>query len=212
MRISVFGASGGIGTEVVRQSLAAGDEVIAVVRSAVSLAVEPSDRLTVLRAQVTDPQAIVPAVETADSVVSALGPRRGDGAGICSQGVASVIRAMGKVGVQRLVVVSAGGAFIDDGDGLFTRNLVKPWILQPLFREGFADLRVMERAVRASGLEWTIVRPPRLLDRPQTGRYRTAVDRNVRGGYQISRADVADGIRRALIDPTTIGHSIALAY
>jgi putative NADH-flavin reductase len=212
MRISVFGASGGIGTEVVRQSLAAGDEVIAVVRNAAALGVGPSKRLTVVNAQVTDAEAIVPAVEASEAVVSALGPRRGDAAGICSQGATSVIQAMVKAGVRRLVVVSAGGAFIDDGDGFFTRTLVKPWIVQRLFRDGFADLRVMEREVRASGLDWTIVRPPRLLDRPHTGRYRTAVDRNVRGGYQISRADVADGIRRAIIDPTTTGHTIAVAY
>lgn len=212
MRISVFGASGGIGTEVVRQSLAGSDEVIAVVRNPAVLAVEPSDRLIVIRARVTDPEAIMPAVVAADSVVSALGPRRGDGAGICSQGTASVIRAMEKAGTERLVVVSAGGAFIDDGDGFFSRHLVKPWIVQRLFREVFADLHRMEEEVRASGLAWTIVRPPQLLNRPPTGRYRTAVDRNVRGGYQISRADVADAIRRALTDPTTIGHTIGVAY
>jgi putative NADH-flavin reductase len=212
MRISVFGASGGIGTEVVRQSLAAGDEVIAVIRTAASLAVEPSDRLTVMRAQVTDPKGIAPAVEATDSVVSALGPRRRDGGRICSQGTASVITAMRSVGVQRLLVVSAGGAFIDEGDDFFSRTIIKPLIVQRLFRAGFVDLRVMEGEVRASGLNWTIVRPPRLLNRPHTGRYRTAVDRNVKGGYQISRADVADAIRRALKDPTTIGHTIGVAY
>jgi putative NADH-flavin reductase len=212
MRISVFGASGGIGTEVVRQSLAAGDEVIAVIRTAASLAVEPSDRLTVMRAQVTDPSAIAPAVKATDSVVSALGPRRRDGAGICSQGTDSVLTAMRAVGTRRLVVVSAGGAFIDEGDGFFSRTIIKPLIVQRLFRDGFVDLRVMEEEVRASGLNWTIVRPTRLLSRAHTGRYRTAVDRNVRGGYQISRADVADAIRRALKDPTTIGHTIGVAY
>ncbi len=113
MRISVFGASGGIGTEVVRQSLAAGDEVIAVVRSTAGLDVEPSDRVTVICAQVSDPESIAPAVEATDSVVSALGPRRGDGAGICSEGISSVIRVIRNVGKQRMVVVSAGGAFTD---------------------------------------------------------------------------------------------------
>jgi putative NADH-flavin reductase len=166
----------------------------------------------VIRAQVTDPEAILPAVEATDSAVSALGPRRGDGAGICSEGTASVIRAMPKVLMPRLVVVSAGGAFVDEGDGFFSRTIIKPLIVQRLFRGSFADLQVMERAVRASGLDWTIVCPTRLLNRPHIGRYRTAVDRNVRGGSQISRADVADAIRRALKDPTTIGHTIGIAY
>ena len=212
MRISVFGASGGIGTEVVRQSLTAGDAVTAVVRRTAGLAVEPSDRLTVIRAPVTDSEAIAAAVEATDAVVSALGPRRSDGAGICSKGTASVIRAMWTAGTQRLIVVSAAGAFIDEEDGFFTRTILKPLIVQRLFRDGFADLRVMEKEVRTSGLAWTIVRPTRLLNRPHTGQFRTAVDRNVRGGYQIARADVADAIRRALKDPATIDHTLGLAY
>ena len=212
MRITVFGATGGIGTEVVRQSVAAGDEVIAVVRGGRGLALAPSDRLTVIRAQVTDPEAIAPAVEATDFVVSALGPRRSDAAGICSEGTASVIRAMQTAGARRLIVVSAGGAFIDEGDGFFSRRIVKPLIVQRLFRDTFADLRVMEGEVRTSRLDWTIVRPTRLLDHPHTGQFRTAVDRNVRGGYQISRADVADAIRGTLKDPATIGHTLGIAY
>lgn len=212
MRITVFGASGGIGTEVVRQALAAGEEVTAVIRDTATLEVEGSDRLRVVRAQVTDPEAIRPAFDSTDAVVSALGPRRGEGARICSTGTASILQAMSRTGKRRLVVVSAGGAFIDEGDGFFMRHVLKPWIVQRLLRESFADLRVMEAAVRASGLDWTIVRPPALSDRLRTGRYRTEVDRNVRGGLKISRADVADLIRGALVDPTTIRHTLAIAY
>jgi putative NADH-flavin reductase len=210
MRITVFGASGRTGTQVVRQALALGHEVVAVVRDPARLAVDRSERLTLLTAEVTDPAEITPAIEATDAVVSALGPRPGDRPGICATGTGSVLRAMAKVGVARLVVVSASGPFVDAGDGPVTRYLAKP-LLRRLLRDGFADLRAMEVEVRGSGLDWTIMRPPQLTDRPGTGRYRTSVDVNVRGGIRVSRTDVATAALRALTDPATIGHSIGVA-
>jgi putative NADH-flavin reductase len=209
MRLTVFGATGGIGTQVVRQALEAGHEVIAVVRDPSRLAVPPNPLLRVMRADVMDPEAIVPALEATDAAVSSLGPSGRGPTTVCSGGVHSILRAMDKTGVRRLVVVSASGAFTDEGDGLVSRLIAKP-ILQRLLRDGFNDLYAMEREVRASGTEWTIMRPPRLTDGGRRGSYRTAVDRNV--GIQISRPDVADAILRALADPATIGHSIGLGY
>jgi putative NADH-flavin reductase len=208
--MTVFGATGRIGTQVVRQALAAGHEVIAVVREPSRLAVRPSRELIVVRAEVTDLDAIVPAVEATDAVVSALGPRPGDSATICSSGTASVLQAMSKVGVDRLVAVSADGAFAGTGDGPLTRYVAKP-LLQRLLRDSFADVRRMEDGIRASGLGWTIVRPPRLTNGSATGRYRTAVDRSVRRGWSVARADVADAILRALADPATAHHWLGVA-
>ncbi|MGW5668720.1 NAD(P)H-binding protein [Micromonospora sp. NPDC003776] len=87
---------------------------------------------------------------------------------------------------------------------------VKP-ILRRYLREGFADFARTEQAVRDSDLDWTIMRPPRLTDgkhRP----YRTAIDRNVRGGITIARVDLALAILAALDNPTTAGHTISLGY
>lgn len=80
-----------------------------------------------------------------------------------------------------------------------------------MFEHATADKRRMEDVVRASGLDWTIVRPPRLTDGPRTGTYRTATDRNVRGGLRLSRADLADYVLRCLTDrgPTRAAISIA---
>jgi putative NADH-flavin reductase len=89
-----------------------------------------------------------------------------------------------------LIVVSNSGR-ITVGDGLLTRLIVKP-ILRRLLQHTFADMRRMEDLVRASELDWTIVRPPMLTDGRRTGAYRTAINHNVRGGMRISRADLAD--------------------
>ncbi len=74
-----------------------------------------------------------------------------------------------------------------------------------------ADLARMEDLLRESDLDWTIVRPPWLTDKPLTGTYRTAYGQNVRHGLFISRADVAHCMLRALGQPETIGQTVGIA-
>src|SRR5260370_123170 len=74
-----------------------------------------------------------------------------------------------------------------------------------------ADLAVMEDVLRDSGLDWTVLRPPRMTDKPFTGRYRTAFGQNLRGGLSVPRADVAHFMLRVLDQPQTIGQVIGIA-
>jgi putative NADH-flavin reductase len=208
MRLTVFGASGGTGQHLVRQALDAGHHVTAVARNPGRL--ERHERLEAVVADVMDPAAIELAVTGRDAVVSALGHRPGDDTPICSAGARSISTAMHATGTHRLVVITASGHVVDAGDGPFTRALVKP-MLRRFLRTGFVDFAQTDDLVRDSGLDWTIMRPPRLTNgrrRP----YRTAVDVNVRGGIMISRADLADAILAALADQKTVGHTVALGY
>jgi putative NADH-flavin reductase len=69
----------------------------------------------------------------------------------------------------------------------------------------------MEDVIQDSGLDWTVVRPPRLTDKPPTGTYRTAYGRNLRRGMNISRADVAHYMLQVLDRPETIKQTIGIA-
>jgi putative NADH-flavin reductase len=69
----------------------------------------------------------------------------------------------------------------------------------------------MEDVLRDSALDWTVVRPPRLTDKPLTGTYRVAYGQNLRRGLFISRADVAQFMLRALDRPDTIRQVIGIA-
>jgi uncharacterized protein YbjT (DUF2867 family) len=69
----------------------------------------------------------------------------------------------------------------------------------------------MEDVLRDSGLDWTVIRPPRLTDKPLTGTYRTAYGQNLRRGLLVSRADVAHLMLRALEQPETIKQVIGIA-
>jgi putative NADH-flavin reductase len=209
MRLTIFGATGATGTQLVGQALEAGHEVTAVVRDRVRLTVPDQQGLRVVRADVMDPEAIVPAVENADAVLSVLGHRGPGPARLLADGARSILAAMDKTGMRRLAVVSAAGAYNDPNDGLVTRLLVKP-LLQRLLREAFADTHEMDRQVQASGTEWTIVRPPQLTNGPRRGRYRTAIDHTV--GRRISRADLADATLTAIGDPATVRHTLGVGY
>jgi putative NADH-flavin reductase len=209
MRVTVFGATGRIGTEVVRQGLAAGHEVVAVVRDPGRLGVPAGPGLGVVTADVMDPSQIGPAVKGADAVVSALGPRPGGPVTVLADSAGSILTALSQTGVDRMVVVSASGAFIEPDEPFVTRVLAKP-LLQRILRDSMADTQRMEAEIRASGTDWTLIRPPQLTNRPGRGRYRRMIDHNV--GRRIARADVADAILATLADPATIGHVVGVGY
>lgn len=209
MKITLFGATGGTGRQLLQQACEAGHEVTAVVRDPARLTVA-HPRLTVLRADVMDPTAIGPAVRGHDAVVSALGSRAGRvPTTVCTDSATSIISAMRAEGVRRLVVVSAG-VVTTDGDGPLTRLVLKP-ILNTVLKHTTADKWRMEDVVRASGLEWTIVRPPMLTDGPHTGTYRSTIDRNVRGGLRVSRADLADCVLRCLTEHVPMSAAVSIA-
>jgi putative NADH-flavin reductase len=209
MHITVFGATGGTGRHVVEQALDDGHQVVAVVRDAARLPVPPRAGLTVVTARLDDRAAVLRAVTDTDAVVDALG-FRGTGPTTFRRDTARVVTAaMRDAGVRRLVVVSANSAHTT-GDSLPIRLIVKP-VLGWVLRHEFADMRAMEDVVRASDLDWTIVLPPRLTDRPATGRIRRRIGANVRGSYTMTRADLATAVLQAVTDDALRDASLSVA-
>src|SRR5215218_6365740 len=210
MKLTIFAATGGIGRQALEQAVSGGHEVTAAVRNPGEL----SREIHVIKAdlEAPDPAVLEHAVEGADTVLSCLGPRSPSDAGISSRGTQAIVRAMQKTGVRRIVVVSAAPVSTvpspgrpkpprhDPGDGFFMRNLFAP-LTKAALRKPYADLALMEDVIRDSGLDWTVVRPPRLTDKPMGGAYRTGYGRNLKGGFLISRADVAHLMLRVLQEP-----------
>ena len=75
MKLTILGATGATGTTLTGQALAAGHEVTAVVRDPARLAVPAHPRLRTVTADIMDPASIAPAIDGADAVLSAVGPR-----------------------------------------------------------------------------------------------------------------------------------------
>lgn len=210
MNLTVFGATGGIGQEIVRQALAAGHEVTAVVRDPARLTVRGAG-LEVVRADLTDPEAVRPAVAGRDAVLSGLGARSRKEAGIASRLTRTVLTAMEAEGVRRVLVVSAGPVGPDPADaGLLDRTA--RGLVSALLKDVYDDLRAMEAALAASATDWTSVRPPRLQNKPLTGTYRTVVGGFPARGRFIGRADVAHAMLTMTGDPGTVKQGVGLAY
>jgi putative NADH-flavin reductase len=240
MRIALLGATGGIGGRLLAWALAEGHDVHVLARQPDRLATRPGvlaaagDRppagvpeagaprpgvpeagaswpggLTVTGGDALDAGAVAEVVAGADAVLSALGPRGARTPSLLAGSAAVLIDAMDRAGVRRLVSVSAAGAFItgDPDTGPLTKA-----ILPRVFATPFADTRAMEAAVRASDLDWTLVRATRLVNAPGTGRYRVRADYPPPGGRKIARADVAHFMALALTEDAWTSAAPALAY
>jgi hypothetical protein len=99
----------------------------------------------------------------------------------------------------------------DPGEGFFMRYVFSPFI-KFILRKVYADHALMEDVLRDSNLDWTVFRSPRLTDKPLTRKYRTALGQNLRGGFLISRADVAHAMLSSLKQLATIRRTVGIAY
>lgn len=126
------------------------------------------------------------AVRGQDAVISIVSSENLGPTTVMSDVVAAEMAAMKELGVRRLVAVS-----------VYAIEGWRPWIVINLvrfvLRKPYADFGRMERSIASSGLDWTVVRPPLLKDRPATGRIRSeaGVADFHHGPFSISRADLA---------------------
>jgi len=208
VKLLIVGATGGTGRQLVTQALERGHQVTALVRKRPHADLGPG--LTLLLGTVLDPESLDRAVLGQDAVLSALGHKRWLGpTRILSDGTRNLMAAMDRQGVRRLVCETALG--ISDAwwqMGLYYTLFVRPVIL-PFY---FWDKVRQEAVIRASDLEWTIVRPGVLTNGPKRGRYR----HGPRAGHwlwsvRISRADVAAFMLDQLADHRYVRATVGVA-
>jgi uncharacterized protein YbjT (DUF2867 family) len=208
MQIAILGVTGGIGGHLLRWALEAGHSVHALARHPEALPGRAG--LTVTRGDALDAAAVAEVIGGAAAVLSALGPRGARApSGLLGGAAPNIVGAMRKTGAERLICVSAAGAYITGDPN--TGRLLKA-ILPRVLARTFADVREMENVISESGLDWTLVRATRLVSRPGTGRYRVSPGFPPPGGRTIARADVAHFIAAALTENTWLHQAPALAY
>jgi putative NADH-flavin reductase len=193
MKLLVLGATGGTGKEIVGQALAQGDEVTAFVRDAGKLALSHERLRVVIGDLLRDGRKLRDALAGQDAVASALGVGKSfRSSGLMTNAMAALLPEMERAGVRRLVLVSAFGV----GESIRDVPLVPRIGQKLLLREVFADKRKADDMVRSSSLEWTIVQPSVLIDKPGVGPYRSGERLTLRGVPGIGRAEVADFVLR----------------
>lgn len=187
--IAVLGANGGIGLQTVQLALRQGHKVTAILRSPSKLAMAHPN-LEIVQGDIMKPDTLVEHLKNKDAVISAIGKNSLERTTLYSDGNKHVLDIMKKSGTARVFFISASGLEVNPTFNFFARLLVR-FVLQKILKNMYADLERMERTIKASDQNWTIVRPPSLTNKGLTGRYRFSIDHYLEKGWSISRADVA---------------------
>jgi uncharacterized protein YbjT (DUF2867 family) len=207
MNIALFGATGGTGAQVLSQALAQGQYIRALARTPARIADQvaaAAGRLVVIAGDVLDPAPVNDCIQGTDAVICVLGTRMG-AAPVEDQGTRVILDAMKGQGVRRLIAVTSLGV----GDSRDQLPFVFRAFMKLTLGRIMAAKEAQEELIRASGLDWTIVRPGGLIDGPATGNYRYGLDKSI-GTGRISRADVADFVLRQLTDDRFVGQAPAV--
>jgi putative NADH-flavin reductase len=207
-RILIIGASQGIGLETVRCALAEGHRVRAFARGAASIAIDQPE-LEKIAGDALDRAAVSRALQDVEAVIETLGAPKNAGAllwgtTLFSAATRVLIDAMRAQGVRRLVAVTGLGAGDSRGHGgLLYDAIVFPLVLKRIYD----DKDVQEQMIKASGLDWTIVRPGLLKDGAATGKARALTDPKDWRAGSVRRADVAQLLVREAFERRFVGRS-----
>jgi putative NADH-flavin reductase len=189
MKLIIFGATGKTGRHIVKQALAADHEVTAFVRDRAGMDIM-DERLRVVQGDVTDAAQVREAVRGQEAVISALGQTKTSSRDVLTVAARHLVPAMEQEGVHRLVTLVGAGVPDERDTGSLGRTMMRG-LMKLVARHVLQDAECHAEIVRASGLEWTLVRPPRLTDGPSQGGYRTGY-LQLGAKDTISRADLAD--------------------
>ena len=168
-------------------------------------------RLQTVRADVLDRSSLDGVLNGVDAVLSAIGTHGRQPTTVYSVGAANIGDAMHHAGLRRFIGISALPV---------TRRIelapAERWIVVPLlwmfFGQTYADMARMEQVLRDSDLDFTIMRPPQLTNKPATGKPRTAINQHLPRARKISRADLAAEMLRVIPDKMTVRATVSLAY
>lgn len=206
MKVAVLGATGRTGRLVVDELVRRGHDVTALVRD-VSRAGLPV-AVTTIAGDARDPAALRSSVAGADAVVSALGPARGDTT-LHRDVTPGLVEAMGAAGVRRFVGISGAGVDVP-GDTKSRRDRLVSAAMQRFGGDMVRDKAIEHDVWNSSGLEWTLVRPPRLTDVPATGRIEHHDHSSARATV-IGRADLAAFVVDCLEQALHVGQAPLVA-
>ena len=190
MHVLVIGASKGIGLEAVSAALKAGHRVRAFARSADRISLR-HENLEKRRGSALEPADVDAALEGIDAVIQTLGVPARDLMGpvtLFSAATRVLVPAMERRGVKRLIAVTGFGA----GDSRVAISWLQMGPFRMFLGRAYDDKGVQEQIIKASALDWTIVRPGVLIPGPASGRCKVLAEPSQWRNGLVSRADVAE--------------------
>ena len=209
MDLIVFGASGKLGLKIVEQALTGGHRVRAFVRTPSKITMQ-HPYLTLFQGDSMDAGAVSKALAEQDAVISALGPERPPIPEMMEKSARNIVTAMKEHGMYRLVSTTGAGVWQQNDQPKAIDYLIA--ILLNIFaKEVLRDSAANVEVIKASSLDWTIVRFPRLTDGPRTGKYRVGYI-NRESSSRFARADGADFILKELTEKKWVRRAPLVSY
>jgi putative NADH-flavin reductase len=194
MKIAVVGATGATGRRVVKHALAQGHFVTAVARYPERLS--SADRLFLVRGDVLSSGGLTGALDDVEAVISCIGPEKNLSPGtLMSVGVASILTECKHANVRRFILQSGIG--LSDGGELSWPNRIVVRVSGRIFATAVSDKAVAERMTQKIDMEWVIIRPVVLADKPAKGSYTAGPAARVAPLAPLSFDDCADCLLRA---------------
>jgi putative NADH-flavin reductase len=185
MKLVIFGASSPTGKLLVEKALDAGHEVTAFVREVGKLGIN-HERLQVMTGDALDAASVDEAVRGQEAVLSLIGPK-GKPVEVTAPITENILKAMEKYGVKRLVLASVAGIPVAQDN---RKGKVIPALLKLVLGKAYEDRESQLAILESSGVDWTAVRVPRLVEGPGNGDAR-AFFGNPSPSLKLSRASLA---------------------
>jgi len=208
MKITVIGASAGIGLEVTRLALQKGHDVTGLSRRIVPL--PDHAKLRRVQGSATNPNDVRTAVEGAEAILVTLGVKSPFVTTLFSDSARLLLQVLQEMNsTPTLIVLTGFGA----GESWSYNPLPMKVLFTLLLKAVYADKSEQERVIAAGYPRWEIVRPGRLTNGATTGRYRVLDDlvNGMKVGA-ISRSDVAHFMVAQAEHPTYLGKYVGLTY
>lgn len=201
MKIAVFGGSGRTGQILVRKALEQGHEIRALVRTPSKMTAS-HPRLTLVQGNLQDRNKVAETITGTDCVISLVGPGKGEKADLMRSLAAHLVETMSAAGIRRVIYITGAGVTQPEDPPALTAKILIP-IMKLFARDVLDDSFGGVNRIKASNLDWIVIRAPMLGDDPVSGVYRT--------GYikptfkKLPREDLADFILKQLNDNTWLG-------
>jgi putative NADH-flavin reductase len=210
MNVIVFGSTGTVGKQLIKQSLENGHQVSAFCRDKSKLTDFELPNLKVLEGNVLNLADVKRGVENQDVVIITLGSGKDRKSTVRSVGTKNIVSAMEALKVKRLICQSTLGTAESIGNlNFFWKRIMFGWFLKDIF----LDHELQEKYVKESDLNWTIVRPAAFTDGEKTGQYFHGFNPNDKSlKLKISRADVADFVIKQIGDNSYLRQTPGLSY
>lgn len=213
MKIALFGATGMIGGDILREALERNHTVTAIVRDPARLTIT-HDNLAVVTGDATDPASVAERVRGHDIVIGSISGRRNGNAGTFLEAGRALLSGASQAGVKRLIWVGGAGS-LEIAPGV--RLVDTPAIPDAYKAEvlGQADTLAFFREVDTD-VDWTYFSPAGVISPGErTGTFRLGADQLVtdaEGNSAISTQDYAVALLDEVEQPRHIRRRFTVAY